>query len=161
MISMGLSIFHSKRAILAIVEQKVRKSAFRSTFSPQNALFRPFRSKTLKTGMGQKCCSRQCFFRYFGSHFRKKAKMGGILAFWAILTTFGHQKLLLRTKSEKAQKSAKDEKSSFSLQAQNSENIRFWARFWSPKRKKTFFSLLGQLFRSGAFCRQKLPRSEK
>ena len=93
MISMGLFIFHSKSAILAIFTQKVRKSAFLRTFSPQNALFRPFRSKTLKTGMGQKCCSSQCFFRCFGSNFRKNAQNGRFLVFWAVFTTFGSKKV--------------------------------------------------------------------
>ena len=161
MISMGLSIFRSKSAILAILIQKVRKSAFLRTFSPQNALFRTFRSKTLKTGMGQKCCSRQCFFRYFGGHFRKKAQNGGFLAFWEVFTTFGGQKLILRPKSEKTQKLAKDEKALFSLRAQNSENIRFWARFWSPKLPKALLSLWGQLFHPGAFLAPKAPQKRK
>ena len=131
------------------------------TFAPQNALFRPFRSKTVKTAMGQKRCSSQCFFIYFGCHFRKMAQKGRFSAFWAVLTTFGGQKLLLRPKSEKAQKPAKDEKASFSLRAQNSENIRFWARFWSPKRPKALFPLLGQFFRSGAFWAPKAPQKRK
>ena len=111
MISMGVSIFHSKSAILAILTQKVRKSAFLRTFLPQNALFRPFRSKTLKTGMGQKCCSSQCFFRCFGGHFRKKAQNGGFLAFWAVLTTFGGQKTAFAPKKRKSAKKRKRRKS--------------------------------------------------
>ena len=143
---MGVSIFHSKSAILAISAQKVRKSAFLRTFAPQNALFRSFRSKTLKTGMGQKCCSSQCFFRCFGGHFRKKAQNGGFLAFWTVLTTFGGQKLLLRPKSEKAQKSAKDEKASFSLRAQNSEKRNVLGTFLEPKTPKITFSAFGPTF---------------
>ena len=96
--------------------------------------------------MGQKCCSRQCFFRYFGCHFREKAQKGGILAFWAVLTTFGGQKLLLRPKSEKAQKRAKDEKASISLRAQNSENHKVLGTFLEPKTPKSAFFAFGPTF---------------
>ena len=145
MISMGLSKFHSKSAIFAILAKKCEKCVLR-TFALQNALFRSLRSKTLKTGMGQKCCSSQCFFRCFGGHFRKKAQNGGFLAFWAVLTTFGGQKLLLRPKSEKAQKSAKDEKASFSLRARNSEKRKVLGTFLEPKTPKTAFFTFGPTF---------------
>ena len=90
--------------------------------------------------------------RCFGGHFRKKAQNGGISAFWGVLTTFEGQKLLLRPKSEKAQKSAKDEKALFSLRARNSENVRFWARFWSPKRPKPLFFTFGPTFPFWSVC---------
>ena len=48
MISMLLSIFHSKSAIFAILAQKVRKSAFCALLRPKthfSALFAPKRSK--------------------------------------------------------------------------------------------------------------------
>ena len=41
------------------------------------------------------------------------------------------------------------------------KNIRFWARFWSPKRPKSLFSLLGQLFGSGAFWAPKALQKRK
>ena len=111
--------------------------------------------------MGQKCCSSQCFFRCFGGHFRKRAQNGGFLAFWAVLTTFGSQKLLLRPKSEKAQKMQKAKKHHFRSERKTVENVRFWARFWSPKRPKPLFSFLGPLFRSGAFLARKAPQKRK
>ena len=40
-------------------------------------------------------------------------------------------------------------------------NIGFWARFWSPKRPKSLFSLLGQLFGSGAFWVPKALQKRK
>ena len=45
MISMLLSILHSKGAILAILARKERKQEFWRTFPPQNTLFAPERSK--------------------------------------------------------------------------------------------------------------------
>ena len=111
--------------------------------------------------MGQKCCSSQCFFRSFGGHLRKKAQNGGFLAFLAVLTTFGGQKLLLRPKSEKAQKTQKTKKHRFRSERETVKNVRFWARFWTPKRPKPLFSLLGPLFRSGAFVAPKAPQKRK
>ena len=72
--------------------------------------------------------------------------MGAFLAFWAVLSTFGGQKLLLRPKSEIAQKSAKDEKASFSLRAQNSEKRKVLGTFLGPKTPKTAFSAFGPTF---------------
>ena len=146
MISMLLSKFSLQRSDFCDFGPKSAKMGVLRTFAPQNALFRPFRSKTLKTGMGQKCCSSQCFFRCFGGHFRKKAQKGGFLAFLAVLTTFGCQKLLLRPKSEKAQKSAKDEKASFSLRARNSEKRKVLGTFLEPKTPKIAFSAFGPTF---------------
>ena len=87
-------------------------------------------------------------FRYFGCHFREKAQKGGFLAFWAVLTTFGGQKLLLRPKSEKAQKGAKDKKSLFSRRARNSEKRRVLGTFLEPKTPKSAFFAFGQTFPS-------------
>ena len=100
-------------------------------------------------------------FRCFGGHFRKMAQNGRFLAFGAVFTTFGGQKLLLRPKSGKAQKRAKVDKSSFSLQAQNTENIRFWARFRGPKRRKAFFHFWANFSVLERFWRQKRPTSGK
>ena len=161
MISMLLSILHSKRAIFCDFRPRSAEMWFSAHFCAPKRSFRPFSSKTLKTGMGQKCGSRQCFFRSLGGNFRKKAQNGVFLALWELFTTFGGQKLILRPKSEKTQKMAKDEKSWFSLRARNSENVRFWARFWSQKRLKSFFLLLGTLFRSGAFWAPKAPQKRK
>ena len=100
-------------------------------------------------------------FRCFGRHFRKEAQNGGFLAFWAVLITFGGQKLLLRPKSEKAQKAQKTKKHHFRSERETVKNVRFWARFWSQKRPKSLFLLLGQLFRSGAFWAPKAPQKRK
>ena len=123
--------------------------------------FRSFRSKTLKTGMGQKCCSRQCFLRYFGGHFRKKAQNDGFLAFLAFGTTFGGQKLILRPKSGKRENEQNTKKNHFRSERKTVINVTFWARFWSPKRPKALFSLLGPLFRFGAFWAPKAPQKRK
>ena len=124
----------------------MRKWAKFCAFSLQNAFLRLFRSKTPKTGMGREPCSSQCFFSYFGSHLRKKAPKGRFWAFWAVLTTFGGQKLLLRPKSEKVQKRAKDENASFSLRAQNSEKHKVLGTFLEPKTPKIAFFSFGPTF---------------
>ena len=146
MISMLLSKFSLQRSDFSDFDPKSAEKCVFAHFVAPKRTFRPFRSKTLKTGMGQKCCSSQCFFRCFGGNFRKKAQKGGSLAFWAVLTTFGGQKLLLRPKSDKAQKSAKDEKASFSLRAQNSEKRNVLGTFLDPKTPKSAFSAFGPTF---------------
>ena len=96
--------------------------------------------------MGQKCCSRQCFFRCFGGHFRKKAQKCGFWAFLAFLATFGGQKRILRLKSVKTQKWKKDENASFSLQAQNSDKHKVLGTFLEPKTPKIAFFAFGPTF---------------
>ena len=146
MISMLLSKFSLQRSDFSDFGSKSAEKCVLAHFFAPKRTFCLFRSKTLKTGMGQKCCSSQCFFRFFGGHFRKKAQNGGFLAFWAVLTTFGGQKLLLRPKSEKAQKSAKDEKASFSLRAQNSGKRNVLGTFLEPKTPETAFFTFGPTF---------------
>ena len=153
--------FRSKRAILAILAPKVRKWAFLRTFAPQNALFRTFRSKTVKTGTGQKCCSSQCFFRYFECHFRKKAEKGGFWAFWAVFPLLDAKNSFCVQKAKNRKSGRKTKNHVFRPKRQTMKNISIWARFWSPKLPKAHFSLLGQLFRSGAFLAPKARQKWK
>ena len=86
-------------------------------------------------------------FRCFGSHFRKKAAQCGFSTFVALLMAFGGQNLILYPKSVKPQKRAKDEKASFSLQAQNSDKHKVLGTFLEPKTPKIAFSAFGPTFR--------------
>ena len=138
--------FPPKKAIFAILGQKVRKFAFWRTFAPRNALSRLFRSKTRKRARARNLALANAFFSYFGSHFRKKAEKGGFFAFWEVWATFGSQNLLLRPKSEKAQQRAEDEKASISLRAQNSGNHKVLGTFLEPKTPKSAFSTFWPTF---------------
>ena len=111
--------------------------------------------------MGQKCCSSQCFFTHFGCHFRKNAQKGGFFAFWAVSTTFGGQNCFCAQKAKKRKKGRKTKYHHFRSERETVKNVRFWARFWSPKRPNPLFSLLGTFCRSGAFWALKAPQKRK
>ena len=81
MISMGLSIFHSKSAILAILTQKVRKSAFLRTIPPQNALFALFAPKRSKRAWARNVALANAFLGVLEVICAKRREMGDFQRF--------------------------------------------------------------------------------
>ena len=111
--------------------------------------------------MGPEPCCSQCFFSHFGSHFRNKAKKSGFCGSGVIFPFLGCQNPLFHPKSGKSRKSAKVEKSRFSLQAPNPLKHKHLGTFLEPETHKCAFSLLGSLFRLGAFVAQKVLQGWK
>ena len=160
--SYGSFIFSPKRVILTILGPKVREIVISRTFSPQNAFLRLFRSKTPKTGMGREPCSSQCFFLAILGAIcakrRQRADFERFGWFWPLLEA---KNCFCTQKAKKRKKLRKTKKHHFRSERQTVKNIRFWARFWGPKRPESLFSVLGQLFRSGAFLAPKAPQKRK
>jgi len=70
------------------------------------------------------------------------------LRFWGDFSTFGRQNPLFRPKSGKSRKSAKVEKSRFSLQAPNPLKHKHLGTFLEPETHKCAFSTFGLTFPS-------------